>query len=76
MGGTQATVLEAGKFMAQQALNFPLLAGTPENARNFGVEAIWGSVFFLVDPEGQIVAGSLKSAERVLEEQIEGTAPR
>ena len=75
VGVTQATVLEAEKFMAEQALNFSLLAGTEENAESFGVKMIWGSVFYLVDPEGQIVAGSLKSAERVLEEQFEGAAP-
>ena len=74
VGVTQATVLQAEKFMADQTLNFPLLAGTEENAENFGVKAIWGSVFYLVDPQGQIVAGSLKSAERVLEDQLEGAA--
>ncbi len=73
VGVTQATVLQAEKFMIDQALNFPLLAGTEENAENFGVKAIWGSVFFLVDPEGQIVAGSLRSAERVLEKELQGS---
>ena len=70
VGVTQAAVLQAEQFMADQALNFPLLAGTELNAENFGVKVIWGSVFYLVDPEGRIVAGSLRSAEHVLEEEL------
>ena len=76
VGVTQATVLQAEKFMTDQALNFPLLAGAQENAENFGVKAIWGSVIYLIDPEGQIVAGSLRSAERVLEKELQGSQPR
>jgi len=62
-------------FADEHAINFPILADAPAVREAYGVGLIWGSSFFLVDPEGQIVAQDLDACEaRLAEELGEATA--
>jgi len=54
-------------FSEQHGLNFELLASAPETRKAFGVEMVWGSTHYLVNPAGQVVAKGLNGAAEVLD---------
>jgi len=54
-------------FSEQHALNFELLASAPKTRKAFGVEMVWGSTHYLVDPMGQVVAKGLDGAAAALD---------
>ena len=66
LGVTESSADEALEFAREYSLNFPVLAGAEESNERYGVDMIWGSVLFLVDPEDRIVADSLRDAEAIL----------
>lgn len=71
VGVTDATAQEARRFAKEHRLTFPILAEAEPVREAFGVDMIWGSVVFLVDPSGRVVADSLGGAEERLAEGIE-----
>ena len=70
IGITDAGRTEAQEFASDQELNFPLVADAPRTREAFGIKMIWGSVVFLVGPDGVIRAESLDDAEERLEEEL------
>jgi len=69
---TEVPAPEAEAFVLAEGLTFPVLAGGPENVAAYGIDLIWGSPVFLVEPGGQIVADDLAGAEAALSQAFPG----
>ena len=67
IGVTDDSVEAARTFAKDHEINYAVLAGTEENAKAYGVDFIWGSTIYLVDPDGKIVARGIAEARKVLE---------
>ena len=67
---TDAPADEAAAFAFEERVTFPVLAGAALTRAAYGVDLIWGSTFFLVDPAGEIVATELEQAEERLAEEL------
>ena len=66
---TDAPAEEMAAFRERHELNFPILSEAVATREAFGIDLIWGSVFYLVDPEGRVVEDGLeRSVERVEDE--------
>lgn len=68
LGVSDADAGSLRSFSEQHGLNFELLASAPKTRKAFGVEMVWGSTHYLVDPAGQVVAKGLDGAAEVLDE--------
>jgi len=73
LGVTDADAGSSRAFAENNGLNFPLLAEAPQTRKAFGVEMVWGSTHYLVDPSGKLVAKGLDDAEESLD-KIESNA--
>lgn len=69
VGVTEASADEACAFARENDLEFPILAEAGDVQEAYGIDAIWGSVVFLIDPDGRVVADSLAAAEAALSER-------
>jgi peroxiredoxin len=67
---TKATAVEMRAFADRHELNFPVLAEAHETLDAFGVSMIWGSEFYLVDPQGYVVARGVGEAEERLAREL------
>ena len=70
VGVTEETVKDTRTFAAQHDVNYPILAGSDGPRKAYGVEAIWGSIFYLVSPDGRIVAKGLEESREVLKVRL------
>jgi len=68
LGVTDADRALAQNFSEQHQLNFDILAEAPRTREAFGVQMVWGSTHYLVDPSGVIVAKGLDGAEEFLDQ--------
>ncbi len=66
VGVTDVDVATAQAFAREHALNFPVLANGKAVREAYGVDLVWGSTFFLIDPAGTIVAQGLEECEERL----------
>jgi len=55
-GVTWFPAAEAELFATTQALDYPVLAEAQAVFDAWGVEAVWGSVVYLIDADGRVVA--------------------
>lgn len=51
-------------------INYALLAEASDVLKAWGVDMIWGTPIYLVDPSGQVVAESFSSIEKRLEKNL------
>lgn len=51
-------------------INYALLADASDVLKAWGVDMIWGTPIYLVDPSGQVVAESFSSIEKRLERNL------
>jgi peroxiredoxin len=72
LGITDAQQGTMAAFTEEHHLNFPLLANAPKTREAFGVNMVWGSTHYLMDPSGKVVAKGLDAAQERLD-QIEDT---
>ena len=56
VGITDAPADQIEEFRDEHGLNFPVLSEAASTREAFGIEMIWGSEFYLVDPQERIVA--------------------
>ena len=70
VGITDEDALLVDEFRRDLALTFPILTSGQAAREAYGIDFIWGSVYFLVDPEGRIVADTLDDAIEVLEASL------
>lgn len=66
VGLTDVDPETARAFAREYELNFPVLANGEAVREAYGVDLVWGSSFFLIDPEGTIVAQGLDDCEERL----------
>ncbi len=71
VGVTDAGLEEVEEFAREFELNFPILCDAEAVGEAYGVDLIWGSVFYLVDPERRIVADALVDALRIVRERVD-----
>ncbi|MEM1452534.1 MAG: redoxin domain-containing protein [Planctomycetota bacterium] len=67
LGITDASEETAADFSEREGLNFPVLVSADEVRRALGVRLVWGSTFYLVDPERAIVESGLEESLERLE---------
>lgn len=72
VGVTEAGETRAAAFSRELDLNYPLLAEDAADLESFGVDVIWGTVVFLIDPDGTIVADDLDASEEILRRELGG----
>ncbi len=67
---TQASVDRVETFALQHSVDYPVLAEATADFESHGIEIIWGSVHYLVDPDDEVVADGLAEIEEVLSERL------
>ena len=60
VGIATASEFELFQFAKEYALEFPLLADGESLMDAYGIDLIWGSVFYLVDAQGAVLAAELE----------------
>ena len=60
LGVTSAPAAQAQQFQVENGLNYPVLADAQAVFDAYGVQAVWGSVVYLVDPDGKIAARGIE----------------
>jgi len=70
VGVTEETVEDSRTFAAQHEVNYPILAGSDAPRKAYGIDVIWGSIFYLVSPDGRIVAKGLEESQKVLKARL------
>jgi peroxiredoxin len=70
VGVTEETVEDSRTFAAQHQVNYPILAGSDGPRKAFGIDVIWGSIFYLVSPDGRIVAKGLDESCEILKARL------
>jgi peroxiredoxin len=68
-GVTSAPTFEAEQFQVEFGLNYPVLADAESVFEGWGVKRIWGSVVYLVDRDGKIVARGIDATRAELEKR-------
>ena len=63
-GVTAATAAEAEAFIREQGVNYPVIAEAGALFESYGVNAVWGSVVYLIGEDGRIVE---RGIDRVFE---------
>ena len=56
-------------FSVDYKLNYAILANAEADHEAYGVDLVWGSTIYLIDPEGKIVARGLEDIGVLLEEE-------
>ncbi|MHC4375313.1 MAG: peroxiredoxin family protein [Planctomycetota bacterium] len=51
---------ELFQFAQKHRLPYPILAEAEPLMDAYGIDLIWGSVFYLIDPEGRVLAADLE----------------
>ena len=64
----------AKRFALDNGLNFPILSEAEPVREAYGVDLIWGSAFFLVDPTGTIVEQGLDDCLARVEAELGAAA--
>lgn len=60
LGVTTAPAAQTQQFQVEHGLNYPVLADAQSLFDAYGVDAVWGSVVYLVDPDQKIVARGIE----------------
>lgn len=55
-GVTEASAADAEAFIRGQGVNYPVFAEAGALSEAYGVNAVWGSVVYLIDEDGRVVA--------------------
>ena len=75
IGITDESTESAQRFAEQQQLNFPILADAGKVRDAYGVGLVWGSSFFLIDPNGEIVEQGLDASEIRIGQELGPSLP-
>jgi peroxiredoxin len=70
IGITKATREDVARFDKEQGVSYWLLAEADKDQLAYGVKLVWGTMYFLVDPEGQIVSQDLQVIEQRLATEL------
>jgi peroxiredoxin len=70
IGVTKATREDTRRFGADQKVNYALLAEAEADQLAYGVKLVWGTRYFLVDPDGTVVAQELDVIEQRLAAEL------
>ncbi|MEM8884607.1 MAG: hypothetical protein AAGD14_11090 [Planctomycetota bacterium] len=66
-GVTKAPASEVEQFRADYDVSYGVFAEAEDVFDAFGVKAVWGSVVYLIDGEGQVVARGIDEVNAALE---------
>ncbi len=67
LGVVRESAAQAQQFQVEYALNYPVLADAQAMFDAYGVDAVWGSVVYLVDADEKIVARGIEDVRTRLE---------
>ena len=70
LGVTEAPRDRVEEFISTHSVTYPILTDALASEQAYGVEMLWGTEVFLVDPGGIVVADKLANAERMLAEKL------
>lgn len=70
LGVTDHPVHDAQRYANKHGMQFPVLANADDVREAYGVALVWGTVVFLVDPDGRVVARDLGDAEQILAAEL------
>ena len=71
-----AAEFELFQFNREYDLPYPLLAEAQPLLDAYGIELIWGSVFYLIDPDGRVLAADLEPSALDTETFTSPVVPR
>jgi len=72
IGASKADHESLVAFAQQHSVTYPLLAEAAKDHEAYGVGLVWGTVFFLVDPEGKVVSQEIDAIKRRLAKELGG----
>jgi peroxiredoxin len=64
VGVTEAPVDRVQQFQVEQGINYAILADAESMFEAYGVKAVWGSVVYLIDSDGKIVARGIEEIRK------------
>ena len=70
IGVTAAAREQVAAFGGEQNVNYPMLAAAQADQDAYGVSLVWGTMFFLINPKGEIVSQDLKQIEKQLANKL------
>lgn len=68
-GVTEASAAEAERFLVEFGLTYPVIADARALFEAYGVEALWGSVVYLIDAQNRIVARGIDPIRKELAQE-------
>ena len=71
VGVTSASREDAQEFIEDAGGQYPVLANGSTDRDAWGVDLIWGSIFYLINPHGIIVLEGLDAAEARLRTEFD-----
>jgi hypothetical protein len=72
VGLTAGPAEDVRAFIAEHGVTYPVLRGGDELLDAWGVDVLWGSEIYLVDPDGLVVTRGLDEAEERLAAELDG----
>ena len=69
-GVTEASVAEAEAFRSEEFLPYPVLADAKTVFEAWGVDALWGSVVYLIGPDGMVLTRGIDECRAELEKRL------
>ena len=70
IGATKADREFLTEFAKERQVTYPLLAEAQKDLEAYGVGLVWGTVFFLIDPQGQVVSQDLDEIKQRLSNEL------
>lgn len=64
---TKATEFAARQYVVEFAVPYPVMALGQKVFEAYGVDGVWGTVVYLIDKDGKIVARGLKDTKKALD---------
>ena len=66
VGVTDAGGQATAQFGRQHGVTYPLLGGAEADRKAWGIDMIWGSEIYLVNPDGKVVARGMDDTDEKL----------
>ena len=72
VGVTDANRSETIAYATELGVNYTLLAAAEADRKAYGIDVIWGSEIYLVNPDGRIVADGIEEVDKRLAQEFDG----
>ena len=70
VGVTDVNRDEAQAYAKELGVNYTLLASAEADREAYGIDMIWGSEIYLINPEGRLVADGIEDVDKRLAKEF------